>query len=239
MPRMRLLFHSPAAQLSAFDRNNFREMPEESVTSFEDVRHRIGDELVMLTDAWAQYTYLFASPERVDMLNTCARWYFATSQRLFLREVILGISRLTDPPTQGRHANLVLATLADDPALDDRLAIRTALMAMVSGAVSAAAPIRVHRSKYIAHLDHAVALDQANNPLPGIERAYVDDVLAKMTAAYRFYGSEVKATDFSATLHALGGADALVQALESSDRWLRIRAIRADHAARSPDAPAV
>ena len=85
--------------------------------AFADTRTRIWNEIVSLHDAWAQYRYLFnESNERVQLLNTCASWFFATTQRLLMREVILGISRLTDPVKFGRFDNLVLSSLLLSPA---------------------------------------------------------------------------------------------------------------------------
>src|SRR6266566_7380600 len=93
--------------------------------SFDARRKRLWDELVILHDAWAQYSFLFnESQERIELLNACARWYFGTTQRLLMREVILGVSRLTDPPKTGKHANLVLASLLDDPSIDKHRGLR-------------------------------------------------------------------------------------------------------------------
>ena len=73
-------------------------MTDAEPVDFDKVRGRIGNELVMLNDAWSQYRFLFASPDRVEILNACGEWHFATTQRLLLREVILGISRLRFRP---------------------------------------------------------------------------------------------------------------------------------------------
>src|SRR5689334_5852673 len=113
-------------------------MTDTEFIAFDDIRLRIGNELAILNDAWSQYTFLFASPSHVEILNACARWHFATTQRLLLREVILGISRLTDPPSQGKNQNLVLATIVQDPALETRPALREKLNGLVSEARSAA-----------------------------------------------------------------------------------------------------
>src|SRR2546427_9015634 len=45
------------------------------------------------------YTTLFRS-------NACARWFFGSTQRLLIREVLLGIARLTDSPSIGAFDNL-------------------------------------------------------------------------------------------------------------------------------------
>src|SRR5262249_1004848 len=144
------------------------------------------------------------------------------------------ISRVTDPPVQGRFENLVLATLLEDPALDATPDVKEELKRRVDDAVESAEPIRAHRSKYIAHLDHAVALDQTGTALPGLKRSAAEAVLGKPKEAYRFYGSAVKEVDYGVELHALGGADALVSALETSERWQRMKSIKARRATEQP-----
>ena len=61
------------------------------------------------------------------MLNACARWFFALTQRVLLREVLLGISRLTDSVKTGRFDNLVIGSLLQDPAVDKHPGLRQKL----------------------------------------------------------------------------------------------------------------
>ena len=86
---------------------------------FSAARKRLWNEIVAIHDVWEQYVYLFnESPERIRLLNACASWFFGTTQRVMMRETILGISRLTDAPATGPFKNLVLATLITDPEVD-------------------------------------------------------------------------------------------------------------------------
>jgi len=122
---------------------------------FDDSRKRLWDEIVLLHDAREQYLLLFGhSPERLEMLNACAAWFFGLVQRALLREQILGISRLTDPVKMGAKTNLVLRSLLADPALLGKGAVLAELEVAIGEAEATAKPIRAHRHKYIAHLDH-------------------------------------------------------------------------------------
>jgi hypothetical protein len=79
---------------------------------FLDVRNKLFDEIVLLTDLWTQYNVLFmTSRETVDRLNDHARWFFRTVQRTFVHELILGISRITDPAASLGRKNVTLAAL--------------------------------------------------------------------------------------------------------------------------------
>ena len=189
-------------------------------SSPEADQDRLWNELVLLRDAWTQYTILFGgTAERVAMLNTCAGWFFGTTQRLLLREVILGVSRLTDPSELGKHANLTVRILLVDPAVDSVAGLREELSALVQKAVDAAKDLRVHRSKFIAHLDHATALGSPESPLPGLPRQAVEDAVATLEAAFSLHSTRVRHRDRSFRLASLGGADALVGILEKSERW--------------------
>jgi hypothetical protein len=188
---------------------------------FDTWRKRIWDELVWLHDSWEQYKTLFHSTERVTLLNVCARWYFGSTQRLLLREVILGISRLTDPLEIGGRTNLVIRTLLLDPALNVREDVKNELTQAIQAAVVAAQPFRKHRHKYIAHLDHAVAIGSEDEPLPGLRREEITRVVGLMEAAYNVHGSRIRDSYAMFEMNALGNVDALIAILESSTKWER------------------
>ncbi len=196
----------------------------DSMTSseFDAVTKRLFDALVHLHDAWDQYQFLYGeSQERVRMLNACAGWFFALTQRLLLQDTILGISRLTDSQSMGKQENLVLSSLLSDPALQNRTEVKTDLKAAIDVAVAAAAPVRIHRHKYVAHLDHAIAVGTADEPLPGLTRARLTEVIGKLESAYNVHSQRIRDTHTFFDLGALSSGKALVAILEKSDRWKR------------------
>jgi hypothetical protein len=102
---------------------------------FDASRKRLWDEIVMLHDVWDQYEELFAhSSERVRMLNACAGWFFNLTQRVLLRETILGISRVTDPAKTRAFDNLALEFLLRDPALSRQPEVEGDLRAAITKA---------------------------------------------------------------------------------------------------------
>ena len=108
---------------------------------FLEIRNRLFTELVLLTDLWEQYRVLFMSSARqVKRLNEHARWFFATVQRVFLHQIIIGISRITDPAASGRQRNVTLAALLQDPRLRELEAQHAALAAEVETVRAAASP---------------------------------------------------------------------------------------------------
>ena len=190
--------------------------------SFDARRKRLWDELVMLHDAWAQYSYLFnESQERIELLNACARWFFGTTQRLLMREVILGVSRLTDPPKTGKHANLVLESLLDDPTIDKYVGLRKDIDKAIKQIKVDAAPIRHHRDKYIAHLDERTAVEATTNPLPGLKKGLIRQIIDDMGRVYNMHGGKTRESHAFFELSALGSAQSLVEILEDSERWAK------------------
>lgn len=191
-------------------------------TTFDARRKKLWDELVILHDIWAQYVYLFnESEERIRLLNACARWFFGTTQRLMMREVILGISRLTDPRKTGKHANLVLSSLLDDPGINHHQGLRAELEKAIEKVKVAAAPIRHHRDKYIAHLDEGTAVEATRHPLPGIKKGLIRQVIDDMGAVYNMHGSRTRDSHAFFELTALGSAQSLVEILVGSPRWAK------------------
>jgi hypothetical protein len=195
---------------------------------FEAGRQRLWNELVNLHDTWDEYRLLFAdSADRLEMLNACAPWFFGRTQRLLMREVILGLSRLTDNAKTSGRKNLIIDFLLEDPELDRASAAFMELKTAVSDAREAAKPFRTHRHKYIAHLDHEVAV-ASEELLPGLSRVAITAAITALEAAYNVHNGRMKDAHAIFELRPLGGAQALVRILENSDRWARMRQIRDD-----------
>src|SRR5437879_4300451 len=118
--------------------------------TFDTARNRLWDELVHLHDTWEQYRKLYGhSEDRVKLLNTSARSFFALLQRLLVRDVILSVSRLTDPPKSKGKSNLVLSLLLEDPRLADRPEFKEELASGIKEARRLAQPVWGCRHRYI------------------------------------------------------------------------------------------
>lgn len=189
------------------------------LAEFQKARRRLWDELVNLRHSWDEYRVLFiASKERVELLNKSARSFFGLSQRLLIRDVILGVSRVTDPPGEGRRTNLTLSLLLKDPRRDDKPAVFHQIEQRLEALRVAAEPIRSHRNKRIGHLDHVVAISD-DNLLPKLPRHLIDDVLSEMEAIYNVHNSAMENTTAFFELVPMGGAVQLVKVLEQGWQW--------------------
>lgn len=193
---------------------------ETTHSPFEVARKRLWDEMVNLQNTWDEYTYLFLeSQERIDLLNRSARWMFGLMQRLMMREIIMGASRVTDPAESKQQRNLTLELLLTDQRIDEHAGLREELKRRIADLREEAAPIRKHRHKHLAHLDHAVAVGEANAALPPLSRTLLRDVLHEMQAIYNKHGETVRDSSASFTLQPLGDSARLVRVLEDAAKW--------------------
>jgi hypothetical protein len=81
--------------------------------------HALYEEVTWLHAKWQQYRALFAeSPERIDLLNKVAGFFFQVIQDVLWEDVVLHIARLTDPARSAGKDNLTLLRL--EGAISDR-----------------------------------------------------------------------------------------------------------------------
>lgn len=157
-----------------------------TATEWQRAREQFHGEVNALVGNWGVCLGLFAQgPAQITALNDKAGRFFGLFQQLLLRDVILSIARLTDGAATARQENLSLRALLEDPAVRDVPALKQA----VAAAVSTAATIALHRHKYIAHLDRAVA---AGLVLPALTRSEIDTAIAAIRNAFATYFLDVE-----------------------------------------------
>jgi hypothetical protein len=135
-------------------------------------------ELVELHIVWQQYRQLFGmDSETVQLLNRTSGLFFKIVQDELWDSVLLGISRMTDPPMTGGRKNLTIQSL---PAMIPDPLLRGEIEDLSKAAVTEAAFAREHRNRRIAHQDHGYLTDRASNALNGVSRARVESMLASL-----------------------------------------------------------
>lgn len=137
------------------------------------------NELTWLAWRWGEYSALFASkPERLDLLNSSASFFFWIVQETLWFETLLGISRLAGPALTGKNENLSffrLPLLISDPVLQKEVGAQ--LVALEEASVF----VVPWRNKYLAHRDLAIALGNSKRAtLPPADTPDVNKALAAM-----------------------------------------------------------
>lgn len=130
---------------------------------------------------WKNYRSLFGvSPDRIDLLKWVASTFFGLLDGILLHDLVLAIARLTDPPWTAGKDNASFGLLLEmlTPHIDPRLTDE--LRSELDDLQAHCEPIRQTRNRLLAHDDLATALRHHPNPLPGISRAYIEEILERV-----------------------------------------------------------
>jgi len=131
--------------------------------------------LVQLHIIWQQYRQLFGTNnETIQLLNRTSGLFFKVVQDELWDSVLLGISRMTDPPATGNNKNLTIFSLL---ALIEDSDFRGEVEDLCKAANTQAKFARDHRNKRIAHQDFDYEMERSANALGGISRALVEEML--------------------------------------------------------------
>jgi hypothetical protein len=138
---------------------------------------KLDSDLVELHADWALFKQLYGkSSPRVDLLNKVAASFFSRLQWIMLRDVIISISRLLDPPRMRGSENLVLEQLVEQLTGSALAPLRDVLVGKLKAVRATSKPLQTYRHKRVAHRDKEVAVGLES--LPGISRQLIEDSLS-------------------------------------------------------------
>jgi|SRR6267143_192490 len=154
--------------------NHKNSVPPDVRTIFESLQ----EDVLWLHAKWKVYRQLFGTSEkRIAILNDFAPDFFQIVHDGLIYDVLLTISRLTDPAESVKKENLTLDRLVlmmkenvDQQFVDS---LKSNLRALKGDCQ----PFRDIRNRRIAHNDLGTALDYHPNPLPGVSREMIENVL--------------------------------------------------------------
>lgn len=138
----------------------------------------LNDHLLDIVFVWKQYEQLFgADIETVALLNSSAPAFFGVIQAQLWDSVMLGVSRLTDPPISAGKKTLSIRAI---PPLISDFDVRGRVDNAIATALSSAEFTRTHRNKRIAHNDLVHIQDRIANPLPAASRLKIQSCLESL-----------------------------------------------------------
>ncbi len=147
--------------------------------------NEIKDEVLWLHSKWIIYRQIYAPrkeltyiEEQINLLNQIAPSFFGLAQDIFLSDVYLHISRLTDPASTMGKANLSLKRLVQTINSIKYRDLVDIVLSDLKEIESKSKPFRKLRNLTIAHIDLKVALKVNIDPIPGISRQMVEDILS-------------------------------------------------------------
>lgn len=153
----------------------------------------LNDHLLDLCLVWKQFEQLFAvDEETVRLLNESAPTFFGVVQAQLWDSVMLGISRLTDPPISAGKNTLSIRSL---PGLINDAAAKLQVENAIAKALSDAEFSRIHRNKRIAHNDLVHIQNRAANPLPAANRQKIKAGLDSICAVLEVLNGHYRKTN--------------------------------------------
>lgn len=138
---------------------------------------------------WYQWEAIFDRPqEQLDRIGHAGNLLFGSIERVFYRDVVLGICRLTDPEHQGNNRNISINRFKSECYSSD-----TDLQELVKKACEKAGNFRSWRSKRLAHIDARTGVGW--RPPQGCERQAVSEALHAICSILRHVSITYHDTD--------------------------------------------
>lgn len=149
-------------------------MGEDLGRHFFELHRKLGE----LHIVWQQYRQLFGEGyEIIRLLNRTAGLFFKIVQDELWDSVLMGIARMTDASKMRSNKNLTIFSLS--PLIMDE-PLKAEVEELCCTALKAAGVAREHRNKRVAHQDYDRVINQLSNPLSGVSRAHIEDVLSSL-----------------------------------------------------------
>lgn len=137
------------------------------------------EEFTTIIAVWYQWEALFEQDvERLSQMQKFGNLLFGSIERVFYRDVALGICRLTDPVEQGRNTNITIIHFKGHMYQHD-----LKLKSLVEDAQAKAEPFKNWRNKRLAHLDAQTGVGW--HPPQGCERGAISNALQALSAVFR------------------------------------------------------
>jgi hypothetical protein len=158
-----------------------------------ELAYELRNGIIYLHLKWKLYRALFGtSQERIDLLNQAAPAFFGHLEPIMRHNIILTITRLTDPARTGKHQNASLGRLIEQLAAHADATKLGGWNVGLATLQTAVEPMRAMRNQFLAHEDLATALNHHFQPSPS--RADTEAVLRNIRDLFgsieeRFCGS--------------------------------------------------
>jgi hypothetical protein len=159
------------------------EMIDRMGYDFGSLFYHLYNETVWLTTKWAEYKELYGTKEsRIDLMNKTAPTFFYIIEKTLWKDLLLGISRITDTPemrfgkeTKKNITFRAVSTFIEIPELKQEIEND------VSDLLNNADFCRKWRNRRIAHFDYELNINEKTaKPLEPANRKELQDVIKKL-----------------------------------------------------------
>ena len=148
------------------------EMISKMGTNFGSLFYSLYNEITWLTFKWIKFRELYGTKEsRIELMNKAAPFFFFTIQKVLWDNLLLGITRITDPAEMRGKKNITFNAIGQF--IQDKqflLDFENDLVEIITDSEFC----RDWRNRRIAHLDYELSVNQQNaEPLKKSNQAKV------------------------------------------------------------------
>lgn len=191
---------------------SFLEPPERMPPTSAKVYGYLAGEILRTRAKWIYYRQLFMDSERrVKKLSDAGNDFFGELQNILINDLILSLSRLTDPARIGQHENLTVALFIERLREESESALAEKLESKFAELSTSVESLRAHRKKRVAHHDLSAVTRPADNPLPPLTlrdmRVAIEVIEAFLSIAHNHFTNGAFLWD---ELRPMGDANALM-----------------------------
>jgi hypothetical protein len=170
--------------------------------------YEIWNDVVWLDVKVSEFGILYGSNQNIEMLDEAAFHFFSFLQDVLIEDIILHISRLTDPKESGRLPNLVLESLLY--LIRDR-DFYAEMASLYQNVVDSSKACRKYRNKRIAHNDYESKLKSEG---PSISKREIIEATESIKSFIARLSQLLKHCDLLFLNPLTSGAEELVRKLE-------------------------
>src|SRR5271157_1437930 len=191
------------------------DMPE----SIKDIFNELKNQVVWLHTKWENYRQVFGTSEKLKLLDECAHAFFLIIHNALIDDVLMSLSKLTDPAGKKTKKHLSFEKLQKRVKKNCDHELASQLQAKLDDLKKKSEVIRTHRDKRLAHLDSEVAMKQGLN-LDKISVKMVEEALALAGEYMNALEGHYYPTEFlyEGGISSYGDGDALVAILKDGLR---------------------
>ena len=159
------------------------DMPE----SIKDIFEELKNQVISVHTKWENYRQVFGTSEkRLKLLDECAHAFFLIIHNALIDDVLMSLSKLTDPAGKKTKKNLSFEKLQKQVKKNCDHELASELQERLDDLKEKSEVIRTHRDKRLAHLDSEVAMKQGLN-LDRISEKMIDEVLTCVGEYYEHH----------------------------------------------------
>jgi hypothetical protein len=150
------------------------DMPE----SIKEIFNELKNQVIWVHTKWENYRQLFGTTDkRLKLLSECAHTFFLITHNALIVDVLVSLSRLTDPAEDARgNKNLSFEQLKKQVEDDGDRELASRLGQILGELKEKFAGIRTRRNKLLAHYDLNIALKKVK--LDNTSVKTIEEVLA-------------------------------------------------------------